>query len=514
MIAHSLAMRRLLPLVLFDLLLAENCTTQYIGCFPEQYVRKFGKPLVRMDTMSRFILHGPTNSSSFKETLIEADVSSGKYIPGSILDDYNFKDYKTVVLIHGWQILGRPTKEMINGKMTSTVKLGTWQLTLAHQLVAHEKVNVVVHDWRLGAVGGYSGAKRNTWIAGRELFLFLKTLIIKGLPLGNIHLVGHSLGAHIAGIAGHDLKMDFREKIGRISGLDPAGLMYNDVPGSLMINRHNAKLVDVYHTDIASEWLTPAGLSGQHGHADFYVNGGADQPGCQKYESVKMRELCDHKSVISYFTQSIRSPGYAIRCGSFADFKDGKCKSCGKRKCSLAGYNYKPHGNHNDGKMFYETTNESPTECAQTAVFHFIPFAVTGKKTRSTNIKIQPISVRQHKLTLKLYGSDGNAKNVTISDFLPKFNLSLSSKKKHIFVTPIPCESKIFPLEKVEIYFTDICGDHKKHNSTCRKSIFSIGRIKVTTINPSPYRATFRQSRLKTKLIFIPAKVKPNQGRV
>ena len=38
----------------------------------------------------------------------------------------------------------------------------------------------------------------------------------------NIHLVGHSLGGHIAGFAGKKLWALRQEKVGRITALDPA----------------------------------------------------------------------------------------------------------------------------------------------------------------------------------------------------------------------------------------------------------------------------------------------------
>ena len=72
--------------------------------------------------------------------------------------------------------------------------------------------------------------------------------------------------------------------------------------------------------------------------------------------------------------QSVQRPTYAIRCGSFEDFIAGKCKSCGQRKCSFAGYNYRPFGNHKDGKMFYQTTEEVKNKCARSTVFEFRTF--------------------------------------------------------------------------------------------------------------------------------------------
>ena len=44
-----------------------------------------------------------------------------------------------------------------------------------------------------------------------------------------IHLIGHSLGCHVAGIAAKAVFQDTGSKIGRISALDPASPQYSDL---------------------------------------------------------------------------------------------------------------------------------------------------------------------------------------------------------------------------------------------------------------------------------------------
>lgn len=41
-----------------------------------------------------------------------------------------------------------------------------------------------------------------------------------GLNTELCHIIGHSLGAHLAGYAGYHLRTDFRLKLGRITGTE------------------------------------------------------------------------------------------------------------------------------------------------------------------------------------------------------------------------------------------------------------------------------------------------------
>ena len=54
----------------------------------------------------------------------------------------------------------------------------------------------------------------NTRVVGMQVKLLIDLMVKKGMELDRIHLIGHSLGAHVSGYAGRDLG----GKIGRISG--------------------------------------------------------------------------------------------------------------------------------------------------------------------------------------------------------------------------------------------------------------------------------------------------------
>lgn len=65
----------------------------------------------------------------------------------------------------------------------------------------------------------------------------------------SIHIVGHGLGAHIAGFSGKTFHDIMRRKIGHITGLDPAGPCFFQEKTYLKLKESDADFVDVIHTD-------------------------------------------------------------------------------------------------------------------------------------------------------------------------------------------------------------------------------------------------------------------------
>jgi len=70
--------------------------------------------------------------------------------------------------------------------------------------VFQEDCNVICVDWESGAsIPNYVRAAANTRLVGKQVALLLKRLRSQyGLDSRKVHLIGFSLGAHVAGFAG------------------------------------------------------------------------------------------------------------------------------------------------------------------------------------------------------------------------------------------------------------------------------------------------------------------------
>lgn len=92
------------------------------------------------------------------------------------------------------------------------------------------RYNVLVFDWGKGAcaeltmISAYLEAVKNVPKAAEILAQMIVDLKSRNmLDISKVHVIGYSLGAHVAGAVGQSLIDLGQNKIGRVSGLDPAG---------------------------------------------------------------------------------------------------------------------------------------------------------------------------------------------------------------------------------------------------------------------------------------------------
>lgn len=193
----------------------------------------------------------------------------------------------------------------------------------------------------------YIAAARRVTEVGPLLGRFINFVnIVTGQSLDNMYVVGHSLGAHIAGIAGKSVNTG---RLNSVIGLDPALPLFSldDVNGRISAN--DATYVEIIHTN--------GGLLGFFdplGQADFYPNGGRSQAGC----ILDIAGICAHNRVVDFYAESIISSNFrATRCFSFAEIQNNVCTNSGT---ALMGGEPSNQGRGVNGNYILNTNSRSP----------------------------------------------------------------------------------------------------------------------------------------------------------
>ncbi len=111
--------------------------------------------------------------------------------------------------------------------------------------------NVILVDWRKGSqLINYLVSAASTRVVGYMIAYFIKQLHdIKNVTTDSFHLIGHSLGAHVCGSAGEGTQTLKLGKVKRISGLDPAGPAFTDNDPLTRLEKTDATLVNILHTN-------------------------------------------------------------------------------------------------------------------------------------------------------------------------------------------------------------------------------------------------------------------------
>uniref|UniRef100_A0A667YK91 Lipoprotein lipase a n=1 Tax=Myripristis murdjan TaxID=586833 RepID=A0A667YK91_9TELE len=241
---------------------------------------------------------------------------------------------QTFVVIHGWTVTGM---------------FESWVPKLVTALYEREPTaNVIVVDWLTRASQHYPSSAADTKLVGRDVAKFVSWIQRElQLPWERIHLLGYSLGAHVAGIAG-DLT---KQKISRITGLDPAGPTFEHADAESTLSPDDAQFVDVLHTNTRGSPDRSIGIQRTVGHIDIYPNGGTFQPGCdiqntlmgiaqagiKGFQDMAQIVKCSHERSIHLFIDSLVNTGQqsmAYRCNSKEAFNKGLCLSCRKNRSS------------------------------------------------------------------------------------------------------------------------------------------------------------------------------------
>ncbi|XP_030378004.1 pancreatic lipase-related protein 2-like [Scaptodrosophila lebanonensis] len=217
-----------------------------------------------------------------------------------------------------------PTKIIIHGWTTSYNEIPNPQLRAAYQ--SRGPHNIISMDWSEIADMNYVMARPYVFGLGASCARFVRFLIKSaGLDPKRLVVIGHSMGAHIAGHCGKELQLlsDNKQRLGAIVALDAALPLFTYANKESRVADTDADFVVSLHTNAMFK-----GQIGPVGHADFYANGGANQPGC----GVDPTGSCSHGRCVDLYAEAVQGVSTFEPYYTCADYFDlilslGKCKA-------------------------------------------------------------------------------------------------------------------------------------------------------------------------------------------
>ncbi|TMW42848.1 hypothetical protein DOY81_012071 [Sarcophaga bullata] len=197
--------------------------------------------------------------------------------------------HPTRITIHGWT----------NSK-DDYVNTG-----IREAFLSHGDYNMIVVDWGRARSVDYASSVLAIPGVGKKVAELVDFLVKEfHMKLDTLEIIGHSLGAHVAGYTGKNIKSG---KAHAIIGLDPA-LPFTDAHYVESIQTNGGKL----------GFLKPIGKGA------FYPNGGKKQPGC----GADVTGSCSHGRAVIYYVEAIERDNFAsIKCGDYEEAVDKKCGS-------------------------------------------------------------------------------------------------------------------------------------------------------------------------------------------
>lgn len=205
-----------------------------------------------------------------------------------------------------------------------------------------DEFNLVIVDWgRLSHFLNYFKVFYYVQPVGRILAKYMDFVNEHtAMPFASVTLIGHSLGAHVAGIGA---KNAVRGRVQNIVGLDPALPFFMMTTNKLQPS--DAVYVETIHTNLGFK-----GYSKPLGTAAFYPNWGKRQVGC----GWDLFRSCSHHRVILYFAESVANRGslVGVKCANWNEILDERCTAEGS--AALGG---EPLNGHLKEGVYYVRTN-------------------------------------------------------------------------------------------------------------------------------------------------------------
>ncbi|XP_055386274.1 uncharacterized protein LOC129615200 [Condylostylus longicornis] len=173
--------------------------------------------------------------------------------------------------------------------------------------------NFIVADWSDWNTKDYVGASSSVKKVGTLIGKFTKFLNCNGASYSNMYLIGHDIGAHVAGAAGQSIAPN---KYKTIYGLDPSNIGFDGASPENRLDPTDAEYVEVLSTDVFQYGY---GANAPIGHAVLLPNNGRrPQLGCptDPNSAFDINKLyCSHASAADIFASTLENTRSRKLCG-------------------------------------------------------------------------------------------------------------------------------------------------------------------------------------------------------
>ncbi|KAH8363337.1 hypothetical protein KR084_008455, partial [Drosophila pseudotakahashii] len=282
---------------------------------------KSSAPIESRSNEVSFYLYTQQNPTEGQE--IKNDASS-------IEDSHFDKNHGTRFVIHGWK--GRYTDSM--------------NVDITNAWLSRGDFNVIVVNWDRSQSVDYAMSVRAVPGAGTKVGEMIEYLHENhGMSLETLKVIGHSLGAHVAGYTG---KQVGNQRVHTIVGLDPALPLFSYDTPDKRLSSEDAFYVESIQTNGGVK-----GFVKPIGKATFYVSGGRKQPGC----GVDVAGTCSHARSVLYYAEAVTENNFGtIQC---EDYLSALANECGSTFSNVR-LAEERNADNVEGHFYVPVNNEAP----------------------------------------------------------------------------------------------------------------------------------------------------------
>ncbi|XP_037821227.1 phospholipase A1 VesT1.02-like [Lucilia sericata] len=242
-------------------------------------------------TPVKYYLYTKSNPTSGERIKADAESINGSKFNSS---------HPTRFVIHGW------TQSWLSG-MNREIR-DAW--------LSVGEYNIIIVDWARARLVDYVTSVLAVPRVGEKVASMVDYLVKEhGMSLDTLYVIGHSLGAHVAGYCGKNVKTG---QVHAIIGLDPALPLFKYDEPDKRLNSTDAFYVESIQTNGGKlGFLKPIGRGA------FYPNGGESQPGCL----LDLTGACSHARSCKYYAEAVAEDNFGTMLCE--NYEDAVAKNCG-----------------------------------------------------------------------------------------------------------------------------------------------------------------------------------------